>query len=540
MTYTKLWYCSAYKNPSGVWKEIPSELEDERIIPREIQNGRILCPVHCLWEDFKASGEFDITCSRGQKIHGLLVPYWSAENVKYWWDTNGILFLDDIRKNRRVWKAKNFNEDNFPRFMVSLSVDTSECSALIRERIIDNDKLPSIKLGSLALTRVPEKREYTSVFFRGKYVTHSDFRKCVPFKKKKIFENLDRRWGVGYPDTFAPCISSEMELAAERLLASYTGRKIRINKNYYRGFKLLLALANYPYEANIYAFNMFFELYGEARRIFLDRDNPDIYNELCDKMKIKSFPALRKFFEIKPGILLWYKYLTDMGFRDINVIMGILKTCYETDTSFLNNINDYIPFTDNDDYFIFFCQYSIPKRGERATWKALNREPDMNYKDREDTARLFKKYFNDLKGEEKEQVLKEGFTQRTHDMLSKIAHNMENPNIVFSYSSAQKSLEDKIDGVKFHLPVDSSAMHSLGSVMHNCVFSYVEYVEKGESTIVYATFGHKYVMCIEVGENGNIVQARGNYNETLKGQAKITFEKWCIKHELDFDSVYDY
>ena len=28
----------------------------------------------------------------------------------------------------------------------------------------------------------------------------------------------------------------------------------------------------------------------------------------------------------------------------------------------------------------------------------------------------------DLKDEEKEQVLKEGFTQRTHDMLSKIAH----------------------------------------------------------------------------------------------------------------------
>ena len=76
--------------------------------------------------------------------------------------------------------------------------------------------------------------------------------------------------------------------------------------------------------------------------------------------------------------------------------------------------------------------------------------------------------------------------------------------------------------------------------MHNCVFSYVDNVVKGESTIVYATFGYKYVMCIEVGENGNIVQARGNYNESLKGQAKIVFEKWCEKHKLDFDSVYDY
>ena len=578
MTYTKLWYFSAYKNLSGEWKELPPKMEDARIIPREIQYGRILCPIHCHWEDFEASGEFDITCSRGQKLHGLLVPFWPAEKTNTWWDTNGILFLDDIRKNRVSCEVDSLNIDDYSRFMVSLTVDTSECSAVIREKFIDNDKVSSMKLGSLALTRVPEKRETSSVFFRGKYVTRSDSKKCVPFKKEKIFEKVDCLHIIGYPDPFAPCISIEMERAAERLLASYTGRKIRINRNFYSGFNLLLALANYPYEANIYDFNLYFDLQDDDSPISLNRDNPDIYNELCNKMNIKTFPALRKLFEKKPDVLLWYKYLTEMGFRDINVIMDILKNCYETcirrkkyddsdeeygvlsqaeidmllygddynldfdngGTSFLNNIKNYVPFSNKEEHFIFFCQYSIPKRGERATWKALNREPDMNYKDREDAARLFEKYFNDLKDEEKEQVLKEGFTQRTHDMLSKIAHNMENPNIVFSYSSAQKNLEDKIDGVKFHLPVDSSAMHSLGSVMHNCVFSYVEYVEKGESTIVYATFGHKYVMCIEVGENGNIVQARGNYNETLKGQAKITFEKWCIKHELDFDSVYDY
>lgn len=579
MTYTKLWYCSAYKNLSGEWKEIPPEMEELRIIPREIQDGRILCPIHCHWEDFEATGEFDITCSRGQKIHGLLVPYLSAENVKYWWDTNGILFLDDIRKNRRLWRSKNYNEENFSRFMVSLTVDTSECSAIMRERIIDSDKVSAIKLGSLALTKVPEKHEASYVFFRGKYATHSDSCHCVPFTKKMIFEkNIDDLYMIGKPYSFAPCVSEEMELAAEKLLESYTGRKIRINKNYYRGFNLLLALAHYPYEANIFSFILYLDLLEENPLISLDRDNPDIYNELCNKLDIKSFPALRKLFEKKPHILIWYKYLTDMGFRDINVIMDILKTCYQTDiqrkeyddsdedeyvlsqseidylrfgedydidfsrdgTSFLNNITDYIPFRTKDDYFIFFCRYSIPKRGERATWNALNREPDLNYRDREDTARLFEKYFNDLKDEEKEQVLKEGFTQRTHDMLSKIAHNMEHPNIVFSYSSVQKNLEDKIDGFKFHLPVDSSAMHSLGSVMHNCVFSYVDNVVKGESTIVYATFGYKYVMCIEVGENGNIVQARGNYNESLKGQAKIVFEKWCEKHKLDFDSVYDY
>jgi len=581
MKYTKLWYCSAYKNPFGEWKEIPPEMEEERVILRDARGGKILCPVHCQWEDFESEGEFDIICSRGQKSHGLLVPYRGAKkNDVLVWDTNGILFLDDLTKNLRNWEDKNSCEDIYSEFIVSLTVDTSECSAILRQRFIDNDKLASIKTGSLAMRRAPEKREINSMFFRGKYLTRSDSRKCVPFKKKKIFESLDGRWGIGYPDSFAPCISSEMELAAERLLASYTGRKIRINKNYYRGFNLLLALANYPYEANIYNFVRSLNLLYDNKLISLDRDNPNIYNELCSKLEIKSFPALRKFFEIKPDILLWYKYLTEMGFHDINVIMDILKTCYETDirrkekesddsysensifsqselemllygndydldfdnggTSFLNNIKNYVPFSNKDEHFIFFCQYSIPKRGERTTWNALNREPDLNYSDREDAARIFEKYFNELKYEEKEQVLKEGFTQRTHDMLSKIAHNMEHPNIIFTYSSAQKNLEDKIDGFKFHLPSDSSTLHYLGSAMHNCVFSYVDNVVKGVSTIVYATFGKKYAMCIEVGEKGEIVQARGDYNDKLKGLAKIAFEKWCERHELNFKSVYDY
>lgn len=35
MKYTKLWYCSAYKNPFGEWKEIPPEMEEESVILRD-------------------------------------------------------------------------------------------------------------------------------------------------------------------------------------------------------------------------------------------------------------------------------------------------------------------------------------------------------------------------------------------------------------------------------------------------------------------------------------------------------------------------
>ena len=201
-------------------------------------------------------------------------------------------------------------------------------------------------------------------------------------------------------------------------------------------------------------------------------------------------------------------------------------------TSFLYNMEYLNPFVPTDSPFAFFCRLSIPRRGERATWNALNREPGMDSADRADAARIFEEYFNILMDEEKEQVLKEGFTRRTHDMLAKIAHNVEQQNQVFDYSEQQKSLEDELDGFSFRLPPDSDTMHALDSAMHNCVYSYVHAVASRKSTIVYATRGDKYELCIELDKGMNVKQARSDYNAYPTGQARNTFMKWCVKHGL--------
>ena len=95
-------------------------------------------------------------------------------------------------------------------------------------------------------------------------------------------------------------------------------------------------------------------------------------------------------------------------------------------------------------------------------------------------------------------VLKQGFTVNVHNTLSNIVRNLKEENQSFIYTEAQKKLEDEIDGYKFILPVDSNTMHTLGAVMHNCVFSYWERVFEGKCTIVYAMLNDQYKACIEV------------------------------------------
>ncbi|MCR5763984.1 MAG: PcfJ domain-containing protein [Treponema sp.] len=562
MTYTKCWYKSADKNHLGKWKEIPSQMEDERLILCDPIRNRILCPVHCQWEEYKQEGEFDLICSRGKKSHGIIVPYYfDSENPKADPENNGVIILSNPRKTKAPSiDAGSQTEDYTSVFLIFLEVNIDESTALIRERYIDSEKFSLLKDGNLTLTRIPEKRTVNSLFFHGKDNSHFFY----SGKKVKIFAYTKGCYyyaGEKMPD-YPECISEEMEVAAQKLLESYAGKKIRINKNYYRGFSLLLALAHYPYEANIFDFYELFYSLGEET--FLNRDNPDIYNEFCSKLGITSFPKLRKIFEKCPHALLWYKDLLNMGFHDINIILDILSVCCKTffeekiyrpsynkrmdmilygdsnislvnnGTTFINNLG--IPRLDGQredhNYFEFFCRYSIPKRGERATWNALNREPQLDSRDREDTARLFEDYFTELKDEEKEMVLKNGFTRRNHDMLSKIAHNIENSNRVFTYTPEQKALEDEIDGYKFLLPVDSDTLHYVGSTMHNCVYSYTSRVLQNQTTIVYAVLDENCEICIEVSKNKKILQSRSDYNGSLKGPAKIAFIKWCGKHGL--------
>ena len=150
-------------------------------------------------------------------------------------------------------------------------------------------------------------------------------------------------------------------------------------------------------------------------------------------------------------------------------------------------------------------------KGERATWNALNREPTMDPSDMADIARQFMRYYTNLKDEERDMVYREGFTTYVHDVLSKIILCIKNKNIIFNYAAEQESLEDEIDGYTFKLPADSNTLRKIGARMHNCVFSYTDWIIGGSCTIVYAEQLGRPEICIELSSHKSVVQvgARG-------------------------------
>ncbi|MCR5723673.1 MAG: PcfJ domain-containing protein [Treponema sp.] len=605
-----VWYRAASPaHPEGIWTALAANLAEERAVLRHVQTGKILCPSHCRWENYTEStatstqaatdsgtnaassaGLSHITCECGYSLHALLVPWVPVRNAQPLPQNRGVLVLsggskpfkrayaslcagirkqeadaDDEVCDKDDTEDKNklpFDGEGIPYdiFMYSLELDYAESSCFVGSRNIDRKRFLSIPEGNFMHVRLPETSSVSSFFLRGKKKrehgkTVTQYNVSVGFSYYSSIDSIPQ---------VPAFLNAKIEEAAPRLVASFAGRDIRVNTSVYHGLKLLTALSFFPYEANIcYVANKAYLLNPQknGESLLSDRTNPAIYNRLCEKFGIKSFPHLRRLFDKEPDSLIWYKNLYNLGFRDPNIMMDIVNLCAKTvhtkawrdyktcsrywwgrnekreklaanlPTTFLNHIDTWHG-DDYDNPFIFFCGYSIPRRGERATWKALNREPALDEYDRSDIAHNFRRYFTDLKPEEREMVLHEGFTRRVHDTLAKIAMNIQHQNHVFTYTEAQKALVDEVDGYSFQLPQDSATMHVLGSAMHNCVFSYWERVRGGSCTIVYATKDDRYEACIEVADLQRILQARGNYNRGLTGDVAKAFSKWRVKHHL--------
>ena len=350
--------------PLGAWTALPPDKEAFRAVLRSVETGKVLCPVHCRWENYVPEGEFALTCEG--------IP---ADN-----------------------------------FLYSLTADYDSASASICIRSLDREKILSIPEGNLMHIRLKELTEINHFYIGGK-----------KFQGKKSARICHATCGCGKLPLVPDFLSAQAEKVTERLAASYAGRPIRVNKNYFHGLDLLRAIAYFPYEANV------FELAKKIKAIpekadeeaWFSPQDSDVYNKFCQKLGIKSFPVLRKMFERRPDVLVWYKNLHDMGFRDLNIIADILTECElglagdKAKSTFVSHVDSYNPpfyEAQNLPAFIFFCCYSIPLRGERATWNALNRQPDLGVWERSDIARQFSRYFTELKAEEREMVLKQGFT----------------------------------------------------------------------------------------------------------------------------------
>ena len=182
----------------------------------------------------------------------------------------------------------------------------------------------------------------------------------------------------------------------------------------------------------------------------------------------------------------------------------------------------------------FFCQYSIKKRGQKATMNTILRKTS-DFEDLNDYLYdgldMFSRYFKHIPETLKTDILTDGFTQFNHDALANTAYRYENKNITFTYTDEQKKLEDDIDGYCFRLPENSYELCEIGTSLHNCVATYASSVKDKACTIVYATKDDKYEICIEVRKN-EVWQQRMDHNKNPDKEQQEVLSKWRTRHNL--------
>ncbi|MCR5698152.1 MAG: PcfJ domain-containing protein [Treponemataceae bacterium] len=417
----------------------------------------------------------------------------------------------------------------------------------VKENSLDDNGVKK-DIFAFSILTVPEKlyiRVDYYVLDREKMETDFYALKSEPiFKKYNILCKLDRNISLPSKTEEAPEFNVKFPQKAKdeiyQVLKTFTKRDLSFN-TILDGEKLLEGIFYYPYEPNFLKLEDFSwdKSFADLKLPLLETRNPNIYNIVCEKLNIQSYPFLRKEFYKNPSVLLLYKQILSYGFKDVNIINEMLK---EKKALMFYIIPDEsnIRQSSTNKNFKFYLDFLLENKSERSAWNKLKNaendiilEHDSLYTDYNDFLYMFKKTFPKMPLEIKKSILKDGYTEYNHDLLSKLSYDIENENIKFEYEQYELDLEDEIDGYRFMLPKDSDELRTIGSRLHNCVASYKDRVISKDCTIVFAMKDDDYRLCIEVDKD-RVWQQRADRNRQPVGYDLEALNKWKAKHELSY------
>ena len=253
-------------------------------------------------------------------------------------------------------------------------------------------------------------------------------------------------------------------------------------------------------------------------------------------IKLTGLPyttKINKLFLQGHRTFLEYLNIWSMGFRDETVIEQLMDV--DSHKIFATAYSYGMSSVLAEDIAFLFQFYD-----EKTVSKLLCKDfsPDRDYYSTNDALG----YMKLLKEEEHlpqnviAKIRKEGFTDYNHNLLMRIYNQLqpreecfENKDI--TYTEEERSLEWENGGYKFCLPEDTSRLVDIGSNMNICVgHLYRDKAVKKECTIVYATKGEEYELCIELSKHNNrfrLVQRSAFNNMDPRGNDMAIFKQWC-------------
>ncbi len=137
--------------------------------------------------------------------------------------------------------------------------------------------------------------------------------------------------------------------------------------------------------------------------------------------------------------------------------------------------------------------------------------------------------FNYLSSEQKESFEKVKCTPiEIHDIFVKKTLQIRHAKLrdkIIKYGKFNLDMCMKLDDYTIKLPLTGAMLYGWGDIMHNCIASYMHWIEKGD-TIIYGFFkGDTMKFAVEIQDN-QIRQALGKYNKPISQEENEVLQKW--------------
>lgn len=320
-----------------------------------------------------------------------------------------------------------------------------------------------------------------------------------------------------------------------------------------KGTERLTAYIERPFDLNIVFLKHFLQGFiGNNFDEVFPYDCKDNYRKVCQLLAIHPPKSLRKAYTFNPYSIVWYMLFQQWGIKDVNLMQKFfyLDRCvadtplellyFDKDLGRIKQACHQFELSDEVDWQAMerLCTRMLSEKGEKKflRWLYQISAGDPLERWQWDIVQSFYQYENELSEDLKRIIVRDGLTQYVHDQISweVTTYSKGLKDVHISYEPHILAYECMVNGYEFRLVHDTHTLRHVGLMLQNCVATYREAVISHRSIIVVVRHKGRYVACIELKQETDIVQALGLKNRRLFGEVLLVCRYWAKRNKLNF------
>ena len=290
---------------------------------------------------------------------------------------------------------------------------------------------------------------------------------------------------------------------------------------------------------------LLYETYGicyisrkQLRKYFEMQTNPEVFIDLMKKNNVKT-KGLKKIFAKNPLLIYNYNYLITIGFKNIDVIMSLLRS--EKTKKWFKEIKT---VKSANSLKTFVEEYSSIKTEAELAKKVLECDDSKYFFDMGNIYTTCLPILNvdpDLSVSRKKALFK-GDIKRIHDTLSDLSYAISSRGFYIPYTKEEMKYNANCGEYTFSLAKTSIELRTAGRDMHICVGTYSNSALEKRTVIVLMrkTETNELAACIELSPDYKTMRQAKDYCNGRLSEEKLNPLVSYFKHfEIEYTSSRD-